>query len=368
MELPPTTANAKIVFQANGDESLQALLDLIQEARHSVDVCTYAYADDVVGRSVTKALTQCVRRGVAARVMIDAIGSLKTPGRLLHQLTDAGVQVRHFMPVLHNPLRGRTNLRNHRKLAVADGCHFWSGGRNLAKEYFLGDGGSPPWVDLSFLIQGPIAMQAKLLFNRDWEMGNSKENQLLPNASEIVHQPNEIRAQLVPSGPDYADDTVYTLLLSGAFYANRRILAVTPYFVPDEALLSAWCMACRRGVHMTLVVPQRSNHQLADWARERALRELANAGARVYLYPAMIHAKVVIIDDQLALCGSVNLDGRSLFLNFELMTAFYGATEIAWLAAWFDKQTAQSEPYVVRPPSWGRDVFEGLVRSVGFQL
>jgi cardiolipin synthase len=175
-------------------------------------------------------------------------------------------------------------------------------------------------------------------------------------------------AQLVPSGPDHADDTLHALLLAAAYRARSRIVAVSPYFIPDDALLTAWCIACRRGVRLTVVVPRRSNHWMADWGRERALRALVAAGARVVLYPAMIHAKVIVVDDRLALCGSANLDGRSLFVNFELMTAFYGAAEIAWLAAWTERQIGDSATYEARPPSWGRDVLEGIVRAVAFQL
>ncbi len=127
-------------------------------------------------------------------------------------------------------------------------------------------------------------------------------------------------------------------------------------------------MACRRGVQVTLVVPRRSNHRLADWARERALRALVDAGGSVRLAPDMVHAKAVVVDDRLALCGSVNLDGRSLFLNYELMTAFYGAAEIDWLAGWIGRQDARSDAYFARTPPWWRDVVEGVVRVVGFQL
>ena len=175
-------------------------------------------------------------------------------------------------------------------------------------------------------------------------------------------------AQWLPSGPDHADDTVHALLLAAAYHAQRRIVAVTPYFVPDDALLDAWCLACRRGVRVSLLVPARSNHRLADIARERALRQLAAAGAQVWLAPAMVHAKAVLIDDDLALAGSLNLDARSLFLNYEAMAAFYGEQELRWLSQWCARLIATARPYHARQPSWARDIVEGVVRSVGFQL
>ena len=145
-------------------------------------------------------------------------------------------------------------------------------------------------------------------------------------------------------------------------------MVVTPYFIPDEALIMAWRIACKRGVRLTLLLPAQSNHRLADWGRGRALRELCAAGAEVYLFPRMVHAKAVIIDEALALCGSANLDGRSLFLNFEMMVMFYGRTESAWLADWIMQRIARSARYQAREPSWLRDVGEGMIRIVGFQL
>jgi cardiolipin synthase len=175
-------------------------------------------------------------------------------------------------------------------------------------------------------------------------------------------------AQLIPSGPDQVDDTVHALLVSGAFMARERILAVTPYFVPDATLLMAMTLAARRGVAVDLVLPARSNHRLADVARNRPLRDLARAGARIWMTAHMVHAKAVVIDDGSALAGSANLDARSLFLNYELMVAFYRAQDVAAFASWIDDERRQATPYRARAPGLLRDLAEGLVLWLAFQL
>lgn len=161
MDLAPAVRNAHVHFHEDGPEALQALLALIDSARHSLDVCTFVFHHDEVGDRVAQALVQCAQRGVATRLLVDAVGSLHTPAAVLSQLARQGVTVRRFMPLLHNPMRGRTNLRNHRKVAVADGARLWSGGRNLASEYFLDRPGKPAWLDLSFDVEGPLAARDK---------------------------------------------------------------------------------------------------------------------------------------------------------------------------------------------------------------
>ena len=371
MDLAPAVRNAHVHFHEDGPEALQALLALIDSARHSLDVCTFVFHHDEVGDRVAQALVQCAQRGVATRLLVDAVGSLHTPAAVLSQLARQGVTVRRFMPLLHNPMRGRTNLRNHRKVAVADGARLWSGGRNLASEYFLDRPGKPAWLDLSFDVEGPLAALAQAQFRADWRAATGRvrfTRHLPPPRHALVGPPGGALAQWVPSGPDQPDDTVYALLLTAAYHAQRRIVAITPYFVPDEALLDAWCIACRRGVQVHLIVPARSNHRLADLARERALRQLSTAGARVWLAPGMVHAKAVVIDDSMALTGSVNLDARSLFLNYEHMTAFYDREQVQWLAHWCARHIATAQPHHARQPSWLRDIAEGVVRAVGFQL
>ncbi|MBA3477875.1 MAG: PLDc N-terminal domain-containing protein [Lautropia sp.] len=370
--LPPPAANLAIEFHADGSSSWQALLALLRNARRSLDLCTFVLGRDEIGDAVLDELKQAARRGVRVRLLLDAFGSLRVPGRRLQELRRAGVDVRRFMPLLHNPLRGRTNLRNHRKLTIADAELLWSGGRNQAAEYFIDRMGAPAWEDLSFTVRGPVALQAQALFEHDWQVCSGRVPGLpLPLTAGAPAPPQDAigaMAQLIPSGPDHADDTVYALLLSAAYHAQIRILAVSPYFVPDDALLSALCLACRRGVALTLLVPARSNHPLADLARARSLRQLQQAGGNVVLYPSMMHAKAVVVDEQIALCGTVNLDARSLFLNFELMFAFYGEDEIAWLSAWIEERSRRSHPHDATMPKWWQDLMEGIVRAVGYQL
>jgi cardiolipin synthase len=156
--------------------------------------------------------------------------------------------------------------------------------------------------------------------------------------------------------------------LSAAFQARRRIALVTPYFVPDAALLMALCLAARRGVVVDLLLPAKSNHRLSDVARHRGLRALAQAGARIWLAPQMLHAKLALVDDTMALAGSANIDSRSLFLNYELMIAFHGGADVQRFVAWFEQERASARQYHARRPGLVRDLAEGMVLWVGFQL
>jgi cardiolipin synthase len=385
---------AQVRFQADGDDALRVLQDLMRSARRTLDVCTYVLGDDEVGAQVANILCERARAGVRVRLLVDAIGSLKSARSHDAQLKAAGVQTRLFMPLRHNPRRSRTNMRNHRKLVVADGEHVWGGGRNLANEYFIGSQTEAPWLDLSFTATGALAVQAHALFEGDWRLARGLNRtprlgyaerveryaepapapgQTLPRTSAPPAQDDAADlaaplAQWVPSGPDFHDDVLHALLVSAAFHATDRLLLATPYFVPDDGLLEALTLAARRGVRVLLLLPGRSNHRLPDIARGRAVREMVEAGAEVRLLPYMLHAKAVVVDQALALCGSANLDSRSLFVNFEAMAAFYSPQEIEWLARWIDGQAGTGTLADAAPPSWGRDILEGMVTSVAYQL
>jgi cardiolipin synthase len=161
---------------------------------------------------------------------------------------------------------------------------------------------------------------------------------------------------------------VRALLIDACFHATERILAVTPYFVPDSSLETAIRLAVRRGIKVDLCIPAKSNHRLADFVRYRALRALASAGASIHLLRNMNHAKAVVFDRSLAVCGSPNLDSRSLLLNYESAVVFYGRPEIEWLANWIGDLIPHADGFVNKPPGLWRDVAEGLLLTLAYQL
>lgn len=365
MSLAPAAPFENLRIHEDGKASLEALHELIDAASRTLDICTYIVGRDAVADALCEKLERRARAGVKVRLIIDSLGNWL--GRHdFKALRNAGVEVVSFVPPLHSPRRGRFNLRDHRKMVIADGAWLWCGGRNLAAEYFEGTRGTEAWEDLTFDLKGALAQCAEECFEADWAFATDREPRKRVAANEAAA--HAARGQLFPSGPDRADDTVYALLVTACFKARRRILAVTPYFVPDATLLMALTLAAQRNVQVDLVLPAKSNHRMADLVRHRALRDLARAGARVRLVPEMIHAKAIVVDDALALAGSANLDARSLFLNFELMVAFYERDDVRLFADWIERRAAGARPYVAHAPGLLRDVSEGLVLWLAFQL
>ncbi len=386
----PAATPAAIRMHHDGGESAAALFEIMDAAEHRLDVCTYILGNDAFGHAALERLMACASRGVQVRLMIDGVGALQLPRARFQQLEQAGVATAIFSPLFARRTQGPRNLRNHRKMAVADGKAIWAGGRNLAAEYFTGTTRTPPWGDLTFDLRGDVAHAAETQFESDWVWAGGRPasqerwEMVAANLAVAASTPRRTPspgavltatsasqdgiAQFLPSGPDQTEDTVHALLIDGCFHARERIVAVTPYFVPDASLETALRLAARRGVKVDLCIPAKSNHRLADFARSRSLRALAQVGVNVHLLPAMNHAKAIVFDRSLAVSGSVNLDSRSLLLNYESAVVFYSEAQIDWLAQWIEALLPKAVEFDRRPPTLARDVCEGLLLTVAYQL
>jgi cardiolipin synthase len=367
----PAPSPALVAMHQDGKESAAALFATMSSAVSRLDICTYILGDDAFGRETMQRMIERARSGVEVRLLLDGVGAIQLPKACFGALQRGGVETAIFSPLFARKTQGPRNLRNHRKMVIADGARLWAGGRNLAAEYFSGTAGAPPWQDLTFDLQGPVALAAASQFEFDWvsaggKPGSNPIESAVPVSAGAGSALGE--AQFVPSGPDQSEDTVHSLLIDACFHARERMLAVTPYFVPDVSLETAMRLAARRGVQIDLCIPTSSNHRLADFARNRALRSLSLAGVNVHLLPYMSHAKAVVFDHDLGLAGSVNLDSRSLLLNYECAVVFYSRREIDWLAGWIEGLIPATAPFDCRRPSLVRDVCEGLLLTVAYQL
>lgn len=346
---PPARQGHSFELLGDGERAYARLLELIGGATQTIALTVFIVGDDPTGWSVVEALAARARAGVRVRVVLDAVGSSKVLRRASRTIEAAGGQVRAFMPLLHAPVRGRTNLRSHRKLGIFDGEHVFAGGMNLAEEY-MGPAPLPGrWRDVAALVSGPVALDATNIFESDWAFcGGPREVREAhpPPASELGTRVGDATVQLVPSGPDMVHDTFYDAILTAIFTARDHIAMVTPYYVPNDVLQHALVLAARRGVCVTLVVPTRSNHALADFARRSLLRELAGAGVELRFYAGgMVHAKAMVVDDSFAYVGSPNLDMRSFFLNYEDALVLYSSPEIAQVRGWIDALVGQSSAH-----------------------
>lgn len=362
--VPPARAGNRIEMVTSGSDAYRRILGMIDSARSTIHITTYILGWDEGSRGLLERLTARAREGISVRLLIDDLGSWRLPRRKLLPLTQAGAQVAFFMPVFHVPMRGRANLRNHRKLIVVDGQTCLTGGMNVALPYIGPPGTNRLWRDLAVVVEGPAVADLEAIFASDWRFATHSDpaSETTPDGADQPEAAGSATAQVVASGPDVPGDPLYESLLALIFGARERIWIVTPYFVPDEMLLRALTLAARRGVDVRLIVPYRSNHISADLARASYLRDLHNAGGRVLLYTAeMLHAKVVIFDDQLAIIGSANMDMRSLFLNYEVSLFVPSPDEVAQVAAWAKGLMAHTRRELPKP-SWPLEIAENVVR------
>lgn len=315
--------NNETDIYTDGYAFIQALLSAIGSARHHIHLDTYLIEDDALGRLIADALIDKVREGVEVRLIYDDVGCWRVPNRFFDRMKAAGVQVRSFMPVRFPAFTSKVNYRNHRKICVVDGRVGFIGGMNIALRYVKGQGGQA-WRDTHLRIRGHAVYALQRAFLVDWFFTSRKllTDRIYYPAMDV--KPNDSLIQIVTSNPTNPWPDLEQGYVQAILSARRYIYIETPYFLPTEPVLFALKTAAVSGVEVRLMVPNKGDAKLVEWASVSYVKDTMDAGVKVYFYTsAFNHSKLLIIDDTLASCGSANVDFRSFENNFEANAFFY---------------------------------------------
>ena len=340
----PLLAGNRVVPLADGDTAYPAMLAAIEGAQHSVTLLTYIFHNDVAGDAFVKALAAAITRGVQVRVLIDAVGSRYRPTGVLKRLRALGIPCAAFLPPALTRLLSQVNLRNHRKILVVDGALGFTGGMNISANHWFSTQPATPVRCLHFEVRGPVVTDMQRTFATDWAFTTRERLQGAPWFAQPVSS-GPVLARGVTDGPDADIDHMRQVILGALAAARKRVRIVTPYFLPDEVLLSTLQTTALRGVEVDIVLPVRSNLPLLDWAMRPQCDELLAAGCRIHFSPAPFdHGKLLLVDAGWALLGSTNWDARSLRLNFEYNLECHDEALVALLDPLIDARIANATP------------------------
>lgn len=347
--MPAMAGNALDVLHGY-DAIIRRMTEAVAQARHYVHVEFYIVALDETTEPLVQALEAAVARGVTVRLLLDQMGSRKFPRRreLERRLTAAGIAWRYMLPLLNPRELLRIDLRNHRKILVVDSVEAFTGSLNLiTRGYHRAD--AITYEELCVRVAGPAVLALEAVFVTDWY---SETGELLDAALHPQVEPRpaaadaDLVAQVLPSGSGF-DEENNLRVFTGLMHAARRSLVVaTPYFVPDDALMLAITSAAQRGVAVTLINSEAVDQTFVVHAQRSFYEELLRAGVDIRLYraPTLLHAKAMVVDDDLAAMGSSNLDLRSFTLNMEVSLLLFGPQAVTPLKRVLESYAAESSP------------------------
>lgn len=350
----PFLAGNRVTPLINGDQAYPEMLATIENAEATIALSSYIFDYDSIGERFIQALIAARTRGVKVFVLFDEFGLLYSSRSVDQALLEGGVATARFMSGRLRDLPF-LNLRNHRKLMIADGKSGFIGGMNIRHGNVLQERPNRPVQDIHFKVEGPVINQMNAVFESDWRFA-SGDDLTLPSAvdgTSVTEASTPPLARVVSTGPDQDIDKLQWLLLGALAVARERVVIMTPYFLPNETLASALTVAALRGLSVEIVIPRRSNFRPLDWAMMAKWSPLVLHGVRVFLTaPPFDHSKVMVVDGKWVLVGSTNWDQRSLRLNFEANLECYDPT-----------LAAQLESYVAAKRSRGRLILPAEVRA-----
>lgn len=320
----PATRDNQLQVITSTEETLKSLIHDVNNAKATIDIVFYIWNCGGLADDFAEAVMAASQRGVRCRVMLDSAGSFRffyTP--LAKRMRDAGIELIEVLKVnIFRMFLRRMDLRQHRKMVIIDTHIAYLGSMNMVDpRYFKQDYGVGQWIDLMIRISGPVSLIMEVIYTSDW--GNETGEHITPPIPEsLPSYPVEETGHtvhIIPSGPGYPEDMILQVLLTAVYSARKELVMVTPYFVPSDDLLRAICTAALRGVKVSLIVPAKSDSLMVGWASRAFYSELLAAGVKIYKFKdGLLHTKCITVDGQLNLIGSVNLDNRSLWLNFEI--------------------------------------------------
>ncbi len=314
----------KMQLMTSYDNSLKAIIQDIENAEHNIEMVFYIWQSGGLVDQVTDALMRAAKRGVKCRIMVDSAGSwqfFRSPYPDI--MRKAGIEFVESLKVnLFRLFLRRMDLRQHRKIILIDNHISYTGSMNMVDpRFFKQNSGVGQWVDIMVRMEGPVTTTLGIIYAFDWEMETAQRH--LPPPPNSVMMPCEQAcdhaAQVIASGPGFPDELIQQSLMTAIFAARKQLILTTPYFVPSDDLMHAICTAAMRGVDVSIIVPSQNNSFLVRWASRAFFSELLEAGVKIYQFEdGLLHTKSVLVDGQLSMVGSVNLDMRSLWLNFEI--------------------------------------------------
>lgn len=312
-----------IKFFLSGPEKLEALCQDLENAKESINIEYYIFADDATGKRVMNLLIKKAKEGVKVKLIFDSVGCLGAPRRFFRKLKKAGGEVAEFFPPFGyiRMINLKLNYRNHKKIVVIDGKIAYTGGINLRNDHMGKKKKLSPWRDAHIRITGTGVYPLQNIFLNDWRYVKKES---CPSSKYIQDglfpEPltgGDVYVQVLVSGPDSPIQNIKEAYIKLLTTAKKEVCIQTPYFIPDEAFSAALRVAISSGVKVKIMVPSKPDHRTVYWVTQSYLKEFVEHGADVYFYDGFLHSKALIVDDDKLSIGTCNIDNRSFSLNFE---------------------------------------------------
>jgi cardiolipin synthase len=337
------TGRNRVKILNNGEEKFPALIADLRAAAHHIHLEYYIFVDDDIGTQIIDILCEKARQGVEVRLIYDAIGSVRLSNQALERLAEAGGQAGAYNPVLFTSLANRVNFRDHRKIAIIDGWIGYIGGINVSDHYLNTPGSKVYWRDTHCRIEGDAVHYLQLLFLLNWRFVARKL--LTPTAQYFPNheQPLEVAAAIVGGSPDSDSPSLMESFFSMITNARKEIFIATPYFIPNESILTAMKTSAKSGVRVVLLLPEESDTRFVHAASFTYFADLMENDIEVYLYrKGMMHSKVMIVDESVSTVGSTNMDFRSFYNNAEVNAFFFNEAIAQELKTYFMQDLCES--------------------------